>query len=157
MKINVRIITSIAFLILIALFVNSKVLNESKENEVVDQNIGQNISTPPEVSSKTEAPIEKYIALIPSLISEHNKSDDCWLFIDDSVYNVTNFLKNHSGGPDKILPYCGKDATTAFKSRIHSAGAKMLLKRLYLGKLNEKVLISEVQKVKNDDLTSPNQ
>lgn len=109
-----------------------------------------------EVESK-DATTEKYVILKKSLIAEHNKSDDCWLFIDDSVYNVTNFLQNHSGGPDKILPYCGGDATGAFKSRIHSVGAKILLKRLNLGKLNEKVSVDRINEVKKDSLNNPSE
>jgi len=98
---------------------------------------------------------EKYLVLSRESISEHKTATDCWLYIDDSVYVVTNFLQMHSGGPDKILPYCGSDATGAFKSRLHSAGAKLLLKRLYIGKLDEKVLLNDVDKVQKDDLTAP--
>ena len=108
-----------------------------------------------EINFKSENPTDKYVLLDKNLIAEHNKIDDCWLYIDDSVYVVTSFIQSHSGGQEKILPFCGGDATTAFKSRIHSAGAKLLLKRLNIGKIDQQVLVDEVEKVKNDDLLSP--
>lgn len=98
---------------------------------------------------------EEYITLSRELISKHKAIDDCWLYVDDSVYVVTAFLQMHSGGPDKISPYCGGDATSAFKSRVHSEGAKLLLKRLSIGKIDQKVLKTEVDRVLNDNLVSP--
>lgn len=36
------------------------------------------------------------------------------MIIEQAVYDVTDFLESHPGGPDIILKYAGKDATTAF-------------------------------------------
>lgn len=47
-------------------------------------------------------------------VKTHNKQTDCWLAVNGSVYNVTSFIPNHPGGPQRIIPLCGTDATSNF-------------------------------------------
>jgi len=63
-------------------------------------------------------------------IAAHNTSSDCWLVISGKVYNVTNFLSQHSGGSVAIMPFCGKDATVGFP---HSSGELSVLSAYYIG------------------------
>src|SRR6201993_1629894 len=57
-------------------------------------------------------------------VATHNKTTDCWIILNKTeVYNVTAFLSIHPAGAGPITPYCGADATTAFNSVNHSAGA----------------------------------
>lgn len=46
-------------------------------------------------------------------VSLHNSASDCWLVINNNVYNVTSFIPKHPGGKD-IIKGCGKDATSMF-------------------------------------------
>ncbi len=74
-------------------------------------------------------------------VKKHNQPNDCWLIIDNKVYNVTDF-NNHPGGRIAIENYCGQDATNAFqtkgfKNQPHSQKAKNLLENFYLGDLDE--------------------
>lgn len=103
------------------------------------------------------AEAEKYLTLDEETIAEHKTADNCWLYIDELVYDASSFIQIHSGGPDKILPYCGGDATDAFKSRVHSEGAKLLLKRLNLGTIDERILKSKAEKIQNDNLLEPSE
>lgn len=32
-------------------------------------------------------------------ISEHNNPEDCWIVVDKQVWDVTDFLDEHPGGP----------------------------------------------------------
>ncbi|KKR03143.1 MAG: L-mandelate dehydrogenase [Microgenomates group bacterium GW2011_GWB1_40_9] len=50
-------------------------------------------------------------------VMKHNTKDDCWVIVSGSVYNVTSYIPNHKGGPDKIISVCGQDATTLFTTR----------------------------------------
>ncbi len=73
-------------------------------------------------------------------VAAHNKPSDCYLIIHGTVYNVTNFLDQHPGGTDVILPYCGKDATQAFETQggrrgTHSQSARSLLAQYQIGVL----------------------
>ncbi|PPR93482.1 hypothetical protein GOBAR_AA27206 [Gossypium barbadense] len=40
-------------------------------------------------------------------VSEHNTPKDCWLIINDKVYDVTKYLKDHPGGDEVLLSATG--------------------------------------------------
>ena len=73
-------------------------------------------------------------------VKKHTMSSDCWLIIESNVYDVSQYLSLHPGGADRITPYCGQDATTAFLTQggrgSHSAQAVAQLGLLLLGPLN---------------------
>merc|ERR1719262_795553 len=47
-------------------------------------------------------------------VAKHKTKDDCWVVLNGSVLNVTNFLKDHPGGELAILTFAGKDASEEF-------------------------------------------
>ncbi|KAJ5991577.1 hypothetical protein N7522_011784 [Penicillium canescens] len=49
-------------------------------------------------------------------VSQHNSRQSCWVIIHGAVYDVTDFLDSHPGGPQVILRCAGKDATEDFDS-----------------------------------------
>lgn len=69
-------------------------------------------------------------------VSTHSTKSDCWMVIDDSVYNVTAFVDKHPGG-EVILERCGKDATSYFKGVSEHAKPLVLtiLSKLKIGNL----------------------
>ncbi|KAH6714359.1 mitochondrial fmn-dependent dehydrogenase [Leptodontidium sp. MPI-SDFR-AT-0119] len=46
-----------------------------------------------------------------SEVQKYVSADDCWLVIKDVVYNVTDFLKIHPGGPGLVFAEAGTDTT----------------------------------------------
>jgi len=76
-------------------------------------------------------------------IAKHNNPSDCWLLINNKVYDVTSFLGAHPGGAGTITPYCGKEATQAFETkdigRPHSSRAASMLNDYYVGDLNQTI------------------
>eukprot|EP00179_Madagascaria_erythrocladioides_P004657 CAMPEP_0198316310 /NCGR_PEP_ID=MMETSP1450-20131203/6254_1 /TAXON_ID=753684 ORGANISM="Madagascaria erythrocladiodes, Strain CCMP3234" /NCGR_SAMPLE_ID=MMETSP1450 /ASSEMBLY_ACC=CAM_ASM_001115 /LENGTH=57 /DNA_ID=CAMNT_0044019461 /DNA_START=29 /DNA_END=198 /DNA_ORIENTATION=- len=40
-------------------------------------------------------------------LEAHNTASSCWLAIDGAVYDVTAFLHEHPGGPEKLLRRAG--------------------------------------------------
>jgi cytochrome b involved in lipid metabolism len=74
-------------------------------------------------------------------VAPHSKAEDCWLVIEDNVYDVTPYIQKqiHPGGA-AILFGCGKDATAVFNLRpkdqkAHSQNARNILKDYFLGAL----------------------
>ncbi|KAG9943327.1 L-lactate dehydrogenase, partial [Aureobasidium melanogenum] len=54
-------------------------------------------------------------------VSEHNTAESCWVVINDTVYDVTEFLPQHPGGESSILSWAGKNATEEYEM-IHPPG-----------------------------------
>ncbi|KAF3491911.1 cytochrome b2 [Arthroderma uncinatum] len=52
-------------------------------------------------------------------IAKHNTASDCWIVVDNQVWDITDFIHEHPGGPSIILKYAGRDATEAY-SVVHS-------------------------------------
>ncbi|MDO5697638.1 MAG: cytochrome b5-like heme/steroid binding domain-containing protein [Dermatophilus congolensis] len=50
-------------------------------------------------------------------VAEHNTADSCWAAVDNGVYDVTEWITRHPGGPQRILNLCGTDATAAFRGQ----------------------------------------
>ena len=50
-------------------------------------------------------------------VAIHNSSTSCWSIVENSVYDLTSWIKNHPGGPEAISAMCGKDATELFNSQ----------------------------------------
>ena len=68
-------------------------------------------------------------------LSSHCNSNDCWIAIDNRVYDVTNFLLAHPGGSSIITSNAGKDVTSQFNSIGHSAKARSMLSSMHVANL----------------------
>ena len=90
---------------------------------------------------------EKETALDAAEIAKHNSANNCWIIINDKVYNVSSYLGAHPGGAATIAPYCGKEASNAFTTKdtgsSHSANANSMLASYYIGDLNQKIGASQ--------------
>ena len=73
-------------------------------------------------------------------IARHSTKEDCWLLIENKVYDVTSFIPKHPG-EEAILKGCGKDATQMFNAprksdgKPHSEKARQNLTNFYIGDL----------------------
>ena len=65
-------------------------------------------ATPPAATSTSSA------ALGMAEVAKHNTAADCWSVVDGSVYNLTEWVNKHPGGPAVITDMCGKDGTASF-------------------------------------------
>ncbi|KAF9887878.1 hypothetical protein FE257_009538 [Aspergillus nanangensis] len=77
-------------------------------------------------------------------ISGHNTPDDCWIVVDNQVWDVTDFLEEHPGGSMIILKYAGRDATKPY-SEVHTPGVlkSNLSPEKHLGTLDESTINDE--------------
>ncbi len=50
-------------------------------------------------------------------VATHKDSKSCWVAVGGKVYNLTLWINQHPGGPDKILSICGKDGSAAFTAQ----------------------------------------
>ncbi|MCA9365625.1 hypothetical protein KC723_01905 [Candidatus Kaiserbacteria bacterium] len=64
-------------------------------------------------------------------VASHNKKDDCWLTIDDMVFDATPESKLHPAAFN-----CGTDASENYH-RNHGAGVSDKMMRLYIGRIDD--------------------
>ncbi len=48
-------------------------------------------------------------------VSSHNSRSNCWVVVNNNIYDVTSFGPKHPGG-DQIYQGCGQDITTYIKT-----------------------------------------
>ena len=65
-------------------------------------------------------------------VSKHNLKKDCYLVINNNVYDVSSYIGYHPAGSRTIISRCGKEVTGIF-ARIHSNRAWDLLKKYKIG------------------------
>ena len=65
-----------------------------------------------EVKAPTTAGKDRIISLAE--VKQHADYNDCWVVVDDKVYDVSKFMDDHPGGPKPLVLYGGKDATEEF-------------------------------------------
>ena len=57
-------------------------------------------------------------------IAGHNTAGDCWLVIHGKVYDVSQFMTDHPGGPESLLGACA-DSRACVRCRAAPAGRRM--------------------------------
>ncbi|MFA6467004.1 MAG: fibronectin type III domain-containing protein [Patescibacteria group bacterium] len=69
-------------------------------------------------------------------VQAHNTSTNCWVIVNNKVYNLTNYITQHPGGAAAITSLCGTNGTAAFSGQ-HSgnATANAQLNNYFLGNL----------------------
>ncbi|KPM07616.1 cytochrome b5-like protein [Sarcoptes scabiei] len=89
-----------------------------------------------------------------SQVMEHDQNDDCWIVVEDLVYDVTEFLHDHPGGHYIVMEHAGRDATMVFRGSSHSKDAYDMLKKYLIGILVENERIHWSRCDSSDDLFS---
>ncbi|KAI4860625.1 inositolphosphorylceramide-B C-26 hydroxylase [Hypoxylon rubiginosum] len=77
--------------------------------------------------------------ILPTLtqaeVESHNTQKSCYVTIGTNVYDISDFLDSHPGGPELILEYAGKDVTAILKdedSHTHSDSAYEILEESHV-------------------------
>lgn len=95
-------------------------------------------------ASPTTETISQETKLDTEQIALHKTPQDCWIIVENKVYDVTDFLSRHPGGGQLISPYCGMDATQPFLTQGgrggHSTQAEQLLQLIYIGEVNGTII-----------------
>lgn len=58
-----------------------------------------------------------------------------WIIVRDMVYDVTDYVEDHPGGPELVTDFAGADGTKDFDDFGHSATAMEMLKQYKIGEL----------------------
>lgn len=141
---KVKIIVGISVLLFVIIVssigVAGLVLYEQKKSADLGQKIAATNSAVTDNNPSVQAD-SQLGGITVDIVANHSSRDDCWMIIEGNVYDFTKFLDLHPGSAASMLPYCGKDATSAFNTKdknppsAHSQFARDLLNQYYLGKL----------------------
>ncbi len=71
-------------------------------------------------------------------VAQHDDASSCWVVVEGQVYDLTRWVGQHPGGPERILGLCGTDATVQFQAQ-HSGQARpeRQLESFRIGSLDE--------------------
>jgi len=102
------------------------------------QNIKTVINSPvienAENSTATVSP-SKGNTFSPAEVAKHSAPNDCYLIINNNVYDVSFYVDSHPGGANIITSRCGMEVTGIF-ARIHSNRAWDLLAKYKIGNVD---------------------
>lgn len=126
----------------LSILIGSFLANQSEEEQISNQTTNSQSPTATEtqtIQNNTSQTTDNGVTFTTAQVAEHATSSDCWIIIDNGVYNVTNYLSQHPGGASRITPFCGKDATQAFQTQggegSHSSTAQSLKENYLIGQL----------------------
>jgi len=87
-------------------------ISSSQDHFIQSQNQEKLTQTSGEEKTEENGKTEKTYTM--EEVAKHNSKESCWTVIRGEVYDLTNWIDKHPGGPDKILKICGKDGTDLF-------------------------------------------
>ena len=90
----------------------------------------QTTQTPSPSPSATKSNSNEYTL---DQVKARNSATSCWSVIDGYVYDLTNWISSHPGGPAAIRSLCGIDGTSAFLAQ--HEGQKNPINRLAMYRL----------------------
>ena len=73
--------------------------------------------TPSAAASSTPMPAPTKVGYTMTQVRANNTAANCWAVIDDSVYDLTKWIKSHPGGSGAIIGLCGTDGSSSFNAR----------------------------------------
>ena len=127
-------------------------LNQKINQNTLAQNVAKAKSNPVAINptvTPTLAPLPLgvpagNVVLNSAEVAKHNVIADCWMIINNKIYNLSDYASAHPGGVQNIANYCGKEATQAYDTKggrgnSHSSSAQSLLAQYYIGDLNQTV------------------
>jgi cytochrome b involved in lipid metabolism len=87
-------------------------------------------------AEKSAGEMERPVSL--EELQRHNTATDCWMAIEDGVYDLTTYIPAHPAPPEVMTDWCGKEATEAFNTKgyggPHSPAARAMLPGFLVGR-----------------------
>jgi len=87
------------------------------------------------MTGQIEKPTKELPVFTLKQVSEHNAETDCWVAINNRVFNITNWLAKHPGGKSILFNFAGTDCSDEFRIFHYTPNYK-LLKSFCVGTLH---------------------
>lgn len=86
----------------------------------------------PTPSPTPTAEVTTQAAYTVDKVRENNSASSCWSIISGNVYNLTQWINSHPGGPSVIRGLCGVDGTSSFNGKHRGDGGPASILSGYL-------------------------
>lgn len=77
-------------------------------------------------------------------VQAHNTTKECWIIVNNNIYDITKFIKTHDGKCEeiKLTDFCGKDASAKWIAKqrsehVHKRKSVLEFERSRIGTLNQ--------------------
>ena len=122
---------------------NSAQVQEENLNKIIAENTVNNSKIPSNDINPPNINIENIVYtleesdsnFVVSEVEKHNTQEDCYIIVNNGVYDVSEYIRYHPGGPRSIIGQCGQEASSIF-SKIHSNRAWDLLGKYKIGNID---------------------
>ena len=93
-------------------------------------------TTPTPTPTLSPAPTPTVKEFTRAEVAQRNTVSSCWVIINGNVYDLTQWINAHPGGPGVIRSMCGVDGSSSFRAQHENQSSPMReLNRYYLGPL----------------------
>jgi hypothetical protein len=86
----------------------------------------------PTASPTPTAEVSTQAGYTMAKVKENNSAASCWSVINGNVYNLTQWINSHPGGPSVIRGLCGVDGTSSFNGKHRGDGGPASILTGYL-------------------------
>lgn len=111
---------------------------------VVSYSSRQSLNYSNNSTTQSSQQLQQSVLLTIEEVKKHSSDTSCWFIVNNKVYDVTSYFA-HPGGRQRIINYCGGDATQIYQTKggegSHSAEAQTLLQSFYIGDLGSPSLV----------------
>lgn len=70
-------------------------------------------------------------------VAKHNKPEDCFIVVQNKVYDISDFVEDHPGGVESVLRNPGGDNTEKFSGIQHPAKVWDMIEEYYVGEVKK--------------------
>jgi cytochrome b involved in lipid metabolism len=87
------------------------------------------------LASAMESRVQSLPLVTQAELRRHTSRSSCWICLDGLVFDVTEWLRRHPGGPSVLIRRGGTDVSREFRLIGHSARALAVARVMLIGKL----------------------
>ncbi|MGJ9424620.1 cytochrome b5 domain-containing protein [Nesterenkonia halotolerans] len=87
---------------------------ETEEAQTEDADTGTGDAATQETAPEGAGAAE---AFTMDQVEENDSAESCWAVMSGTVYDLSDWIEDHPGGPERIEGLCGTDASAAFEGQ----------------------------------------
>lgn len=112
-----------------------------REDFGISKRVKLHPKVPAKLATEGDGGLQKFTM---SEVAKHNTKGDCWIILDNRVYDITRFIDRHPGGVGPVVNMAGKDATDVFDNYHQDRVYRTMLPTYLIGECTDVVVYPHV-------------